>query len=193
MLPKLSASKKQDKGVECGSCENVISVIEEWLDQSSSQQEVINAVEVVCTYMPDWTDTCDAMVAAGIPTVITWIETYENSTVVCNQLGMCTPAPVVKPLPVFHSQDECGECESIVTMIENYVASNTSIGAIEAYLDIACTIVPQWTSLCENVIAQELPQIIAMLEQQESPQTVCTTLGACTSSAKPTKPLIFIN
>jgi hypothetical protein len=179
------ATKVND--LECGSCEDVISTIEQWLDASNNQQEVITAIEVVCTYMPDWETTCDAMVEAGVPTVVTWIDTYENSTVVCDQLGLCTPTT---PFKIFHSSDECGECEQIVTVIENYVASNATESAIESYLDIACTVVPQWTDVCENVIAQEIPQIITLLEQEEDPQAVCTALDLCSSNSKPT---IFIN
>jgi len=186
-LPKpIKSSFKNDKqDVECGSCENVISVIEEWLDQSNNQQEVISAIEVVCTYMPGWDTTCDAIISAGVPTVVTWIETYENSTMVCNQLGLCGSTEE-KPVPVIHVTDDCGECQQIIATVENYLASNTSESAIETYLDIACTVIPQWTTICETVISQELPQIIDMIEQQESPVTICTTLGLCSS-----KPMIF--
>jgi len=185
-LPKPSHTKGQGCGqsVECGSCEDVISVIETWLDQSGNQQEVITAVEIVCTYMPGWETTCDAIVAAGVPTVVNWIDTYENSTVVCNQLGMCGAVAEEKPTPVeVQSSDDCSECTQIVSTIENYLASNYSLSIIETYLDIACNFVPQWTSVCENFIVQELPQIIAMIEAEEDPQTICTSLGACSSKS----------
>jgi len=89
---KISFVKTHTTHVEqaqCGSCEEVVSIIEEWLDQTDNQDEVISAIEIVCTYMPDWESTCDAMIAAEIPNVVAWIDKYENSTVVCNQLGMC--------------------------------------------------------------------------------------------------------
>jgi len=189
-LPKINYKPKFGDA-ECDGCEEVINVIEQWLDQSNNQDEVINAVEVVCSYMPSWSSTCDAIVAAGVPAVVNWIDTYENASTVCTQLGLCGNT---KKVPVVHVTDDCGECQQIVATIENWVASNTSETAIAGYLDIVCTVIPQWTQTCDNVIAAEIPQIIAYINNNENPLTVCTNLGVC-SAAKPLfleKP-IFIN
>jgi len=82
-IPKLPAD------IECTGCNEVIGVIENWLDNTQDQQTVIDTVEVVCTYMPDWETTCDSIVETGVPVVVDWIIKYENSTVVCNQLDLC--------------------------------------------------------------------------------------------------------
>jgi len=73
----------------CDECDAVINVIDNWLENTQDQAIVINTVEVVCTYMPDWETTCDNIVSAGVPVVIDWIVKYENSTVVCTQLELC--------------------------------------------------------------------------------------------------------
>jgi len=175
--------------VECSGCEEVIGIIENWLSQANDQQEVIAAIEVVCTYMPDWEATCDAMIAAGVPTVVTWIDKNENDTVVCNQLGMCGNTQTKK---VRHVMDDCGECQEIVSTIESYVASNYSESVIATYLEIVCTLVPQFTQICDQYITQYLPMIIEAIENEETPTQICTTLGVC-SSVKQISSVIKVN
>jgi len=159
---------------ECAACEEVISTIEMWLDQTDNEDDVISAVEIVCTYMPDWDATCDAIVEAEVPQVVEWIEKYENSTIVCNQLSMCPSSN-----GLVRVTDNCGECQNIVATIENWVASSATEQQVETYLDVACTLVPQWTSICDNVIAQSVPQIVSWAEAQETPQDICTQLNVC--------------
>jgi len=172
---KIVSKPTKVNDAECSGCDEVISVIENWLEQANNQQEVISAVEIVCTYMPGWETTCDAIVSTGVPTVVNWIETEENSTVVCDQLELCGTTKVI------HVADDCGECSQVITMIENYVATNTSESAIENYVSIACTFVPQWTSMCTQYIDGEVPQIIQWIEQNESAATICSQIGLCSS------------
>jgi len=177
-LPKVVKPVSVGQNVECGGCEEVITVIEEWLDNTEDEQSVITTIEVMCTYMPEWVATCDAMVAAGVPAVVNWIVTYENSTVVCTQLKLCSTQVIV------HVTDDCGECQQIVATIENYVATDASEETIETYLDVVCNLVPQWTEICDNVIAAELPQIITMIEAEEDPESICTAIDVCSGHSK---------
>jgi saposin len=184
----LTAVKPAKNGAaQCDLCQQIIGAIENWMANTNDQAEVITAIEVVCTYMPQWQTTCDAIIEAGVPTVVQWIVQNDNSTQVCQQLGICpSEKKVVAP-----KQDECGICEQIVTAVYYYVNQNYTESVIANYLDIACTVVPQWTQVCETFVSEELPQIISWVEQNESPDTICTNLGVC-SSKKPV-PLVHIN
>jgi len=190
-LPSIKFPKPVSKPVtqvddaECGGCEDVIGTIEQWLDETGNQDEVIQAVEVVCTYMPGWETTCDAIIAAGVPAVVGWIDEYENSTIVCNQLGLCGST---KKVEIVHVTDDCGECQQIVTVIENWVANGQNEQTIESYVETVCNLVPQWTQQCDTVIADAVPQIISWVEANESSQQICTNLGLCSSKAVP-KPM----
>jgi saposin len=174
-IPGFPKAKSPKQDVECSGCEEAIGVIETWLDNTSNQDEVITAVEIVCSYMPDWESTCDNIVTVGVPTVINWIEEYENSTLVCGQLGMCS-ALMKKPVTL---QDDCTVCQQIVSMIETYAESNTAEQTIVSYLDIACALVPAWSSQCDSVIASEVPQILQWIEANETPQEICAQLDVC--------------
>jgi len=110
------------QGAECGSCEEVISVIENWLNIADNQAEVVQTVEVVCTYMPGWETTCDAIVAAGVPDVVNWIDTYENATQVCNQLGLCASKKII----VHQVNDDCGYCTELISFIETWLANSAT-------------------------------------------------------------------
>jgi len=171
--PSHKLSTHQIGDAECSGCEEVISIIEQWLDQSDNQDEVITAIEVVCTFMPDWETTCDAMIEAEVPNVVDWIEKYENATMVCNQLQLCGASKLIRV------SDNCGDCQQIVAAVENWVATSSTESQIESYLDVACTLVPQWTNLCDAVIAQSVPQIVSWAEANETPQTICTNLDVC--------------
>jgi len=165
---------------ECSDCEYIIGVIEQWMDNTNNQQEIVTAVEIVCTYMPDWESTCDAIIAAGVPEVIQWIDTYENNTVVCNQLGMCSDVDVQiynAPQP----EDDCSDCTQLVQWIENWVSQNSTETEITLYLETVCTLIPGYTTLCDQIVENELPVIIQYLENNESPSTICGQIGVCSS------------
>jgi len=109
--------------------------------------------------------------------LVGWIDEYENNSVVCYQLGLC---PKFSP-QIVHVTDDCGECQQIVATIENWMLSNASISVISTYLDLACALIPQWESVCEGFIVSELPQIIKLIEADEDPLTICTTIDVCSS------------
>jgi hypothetical protein len=177
--------------VECDGCIEIVGIIENWLDQSNNQEEVISAVEVVCTYMPGWESTCDAIITTGVPTVVQWIDTYENSSTVCEQLGLCGSKAIAAPIKKV--TDDCGDCSSIVAMIENYLLSNYSESVIVQYVEIACTVVPQWTSLCDSYISAGVPQIIQWIEENETAQDICTEIGFCSTKIISKLPMVKIN
>jgi len=180
----LCTSKTKPLDLECEGCEDVIGYVEQWLANTNDQQIVISAVEVVCTYMPGWESTCDAIIAAGVPDVIQWVETYENKTTVCVQLDLCTGKKA--PLPK-SQQQTCGDCQSIVETIDNWVSMNVVQQNIESSLATACNLIPQWQDICTSVIKKmEVPQIIQWVQNDEKPEAICTSLGLC-SDAKSVK------
>jgi len=172
----LCSSTKIVPDMECSGCEDIIGYVEQWLENTNNQQDVVSAIEVVCTYMPGWESTCDAIIAAGVPDVVNWVETYENKTTVCVQLELCTG----KKLPLPKSPEgQCQDCQSIVETIDNWVTMNASEETIASSLATACTLIPQWQGICSSVIKQEVPQIIKWVEASESSDAICTSLGLC--------------
>jgi len=171
---------KSGDSMECAECEQVISMMEQWADSPMNQKDIITAIEAFCTYVPGFESTCDQIVVTGVPTIITWIDEYENSTVVCGQMELCTA--MVEQKPVLKAPlDDCSSCQEIIFMMETYLSMNASQSSIVTYLEIACAVVPQWSAQCDAVILSEVPQIISWIEANETPTEVCTSLAICSS------------
>jgi len=164
---------------ECSECEEFVSYIEEWMDNSENEQDIITTVEVICTYFPEWESACDMFVEYGVDDVVDIIEKEENATVVCGQVGACTSST-----PISIKQSECTGCEYVIGFVENWVSSNSSVTQIEQYLDAICPYIPDYSTQCTQVIAQEVPFIVQQLEDQETPAAICASLGLCSSSKK---------
>jgi len=171
----------------CGDCEEVIGYIENWLNNTENSYEVVVAVEVVCTFMPEWETTCDYIVEYGVDDLIDFIETEEQPDAVCLEIGACNNTavvakPVIKTSTVH--QSECSGCEVIIGYIETWVESNFTVTEIETYLDAICPYFAGYSEQCTQIIAQEVPSIVAALENEENAQAICTELGLCTSAKK---------
>jgi len=86
---------------ECDGCEEVIKAVEFWLSKNQTETEFEQFFEeTFCTWVPSWQQTCDAIIEKGWPQVITWINTYEDSEVVCQQLGLCPTQKVAGKIAV---------------------------------------------------------------------------------------------
>jgi len=82
---------------DCEACQAGIGFVEHWLSENSTVSWIETEFDnTVCKLIPNIKSTCDAVAAAGIPTVINWIETNENATVVCQQLKVCSSSLMAK-------------------------------------------------------------------------------------------------
>jgi len=89
---------------ECDACHAAIGFMEHYIEENKTQSEIEKELEAtVCKLIPNIKSTCDAIAEAGVPQVITWITTYQNSTLVCIELKICkaaTIAPVHAAIPI---------------------------------------------------------------------------------------------
>jgi len=87
---KLVQPKPALKDAVCDSCEQVIGLIETWLNNANTEAQIESYLETFCALIPGFEQTCDAIAQAGVPAVVNWIIQNENATIVCTQLGLCT-------------------------------------------------------------------------------------------------------
>jgi len=127
-------------------------------------------------------------IAAAVPSVIQQIENGATPQTICTSLGMCTSRlNVVKPVvkkPKGQGAD-CSICIFVVGQIEDYIASNATESEIMDALNQACALLGSFQAQCKSVVAN-LPEYIAQLEKAEDPTTICTQVGICTATHKPT-------
>jgi len=70
----------------------------------------------------------------------------------------------------------------IVKIAETYVDNNATLAEIEQKLDAACGRLPSpYKGQCTLIVNSYLPQIVAWLQNDESPATVCKQLNLCSS------------
>lgn len=59
------------------------------------------------------------MVAYGVPQIIKYIQTNDNPTQLCQQLGLCSSEVTIEDMP---KQYMCPFCELVVSYIEGWYA-----------------------------------------------------------------------
>jgi saposin len=190
-----TAPKPAVSGTDCAICETVISSIESWIASSQTQAEMVVSLDKLCQYVPGFSVTCDAIVEAGLPTVISWINTYENSTVVCEQLHVCSAAAIAKQ----HQEqqqiaarlgDSCSNCQTLISTMEDWLAKNATESWIEDELmKFVCVAVPSFEETCDAIFKYGVPDTVNWIELYENPQTVCAQLGLCTATAPKITPI----
>jgi saposin len=83
---------------------------------------------------------------------------------------------------VASAQQYCSPCEGLIGMIESYITENTTEAQILQALENVCNLIPGSIGQeCAQLVAQNGPEIIQDIINQEPPNVVCTQLGLCTS------------
>jgi len=132
---------------QCQICEQIVTFIENWIENNESITAIEQYLEIVCTLAPDtWQQPCDALVDYGIEEAIQWLEENENATALCSQLELCSSKAKTSKLlskPKSMPADaNCDICIQVIGVIENWVESNYTIEEITEYLDQICSLIP---------------------------------------------------
>jgi saposin len=180
------AKKPKARQGDCYMCTYVIQSMESWLEQNATINEIESYLDQLCTLVPDLDAQCEAIVNTGVPKVVSWIEANESPTDVCTQLGFCGNSTRVKAMKAKAEakarQDQCFICETVISTVEQWVASNATEQEIEQYLDTLCTLVPSFQAQCDAIVATGVAKIVQWIEQNQTPQQICTNLGMCNST-----------
>lgn len=166
-------------GANCGICETVVNSVESWIASSATEAQIASSLSALCTLVPAFESTCDAIIAAGIPTVINWVEQNENATVVCGQLGVCGASKAVVKLG-----DNCDSCQTLIGTMEHWLEQNATESWIENELIATlCKFVPSFAKTCDAIFFYGVPDVVDWIETNEGPEVVCTQMGLCGSAA----------
>lgn len=131
---------------------------------------------------------CNDLVTMELPAIINYLEMNESPGKVCDQINLCdnSTSSLVVAAPkaaVAAPQDGfCSICTAIVGFVEAYLEQNATIAQIEARLDAACALTGPYATQCQALVNAYLPQIIAWIEKNETPQDICTKLGVCNNN-----------
>jgi len=89
------------------------------------------------------------------------------------------------------AQGSCGICVTVVAAIENWVESNATVAQVEQQLDTLCSLIPAFTTVCDQLIDYGIKDIVQYIQQNESPNTVCQQVGLCSSKKPSPKKIAF--
>ncbi|KAG8452060.1 hypothetical protein GDO86_004017 [Hymenochirus boettgeri] len=105
------------------------------------------------------------------------------------------PAANVKEQnPSVESNPMCTVCELMVTQIEKLLDNNRTRENILHTLEKVCKVIPtEYSQKCEDLIEEYGNAIIELLEQEASPEFICSTLGLCPAMDHLQTELIKIN
>jgi saposin len=207
LRPKLAKRTEEQSGT-CSICTMVMTYVEQWVAQNQTEAEIVAQLQSFCNALGPLSPECSSLVATYAPQMIQWIENKEAPATFCTQIGVCSSNkvdhkirrnPAVNQLPrktqrqhahkrevVEETQGGvCQVCELVMTYVEQLVAQNNTIAAIEAELDQMCAVLPSpLNSACTSIVNQYLPQMVQWIVNKENPATFCSTVGLCTSVAK---------
>jgi saposin len=177
----------------CILCEFVITQLQKMIGENATEEEIMEALETVCTYMPESLKSeCKDFVDTYGPAVIKMLIQELNPTEVCQELKLCDQSaavpphkplptqPISSPKPKVGDTGECAICETIVQYLEALVEQNATMAEIEAVLEKICGYFPDSMSKqCDAIVEQYGPMIIHYISVLESPKQLCTLIGLC--------------
>ncbi|XP_033111182.1 uncharacterized protein LOC117112217 [Anneissia japonica] len=170
---KLSAS------TECTLCEFVMTEIKSLISDNSTDQEILNALEKVCSLLPATIqDDCNDFVDKYAPDILSLLK-YLQPDQVCTALGLCTGKAVPVVEKKVDESIECVLCEFVMKELESLLTKNSTEQEILDALDKVCSLLP--TSIqddCNNFIATYGPLIFELLKSMP-PDAICAALQLC--------------
>jgi len=166
---------------DCAICQQIVSFMENWIQNNASIATIEQYVEIVCTLAPEsWQQPCDALVDYGVEEAVQFIEQNGNATQLCGEIGLCSSMKKQPVLKISKPMDgNCDICIQVVGLIENWVESNYTEQEIQQYLDQVCSLIPGFSQVCDQVVQYGLSYIIQWIQNDENATDICAQLGLC--------------
>ncbi|EAY15641.1 surfactant B protein, putative [Trichomonas vaginalis G3] len=87
---KPRATKVGDSTQKCVMCKFYVSMIEDYLEDGKTEQEIIEKLESYCQYVTaDLRVICDKLVEVGVPAIIKYLKDNEPPAAVCKLIKFC--------------------------------------------------------------------------------------------------------
>ncbi|XP_061766494.1 prosaposin isoform X1 [Nerophis ophidion] len=169
----------------CAICEFVMNQLESMLKNKTTEDEVIQAVEKVCAYLPSSLGTeCKDLIDTYGQAIIELLIQEADPKTVCTVLALCNSAKraFVSALDVttFNAGGYCKVCKMAVTYIDGILEKNATEAQIEESVRKVCSFLPDsYQTQCDQLVEQYEPMLVQLLVQMLDPDFVCMKMGAC--------------
>ncbi|KAG5831397.1 hypothetical protein ANANG_G00303310 [Anguilla anguilla] len=169
----------------CAICKIVMKEVEALLEDKKTEEEVINAVEKVCSLLPSkLAAQCKDLIDAYGEAIIDLLVQEADPNTVCAVLGLCSSGdrtfiPVMDQVR-FDRGGFCDVCKMAVRYIDGILEDNATEAQIEDAVKKVCNFLPESVRTeCEQLIGEYEPAMVQLLIQMLDPDFVCSKLGAC--------------
>ncbi|MCI4376778.1 hypothetical protein PGIGA_G00192370 [Pangasianodon gigas] len=170
---------------KCAICEFVMKELESIIQDHTTEEEVVQAVEKVCSLLPSTlTAQCKDLIETYGQAIIELLIQEADPKTVCSLLGLCRDAsrafiPVMEKAE-FEAGGFCDVCKMAVRYIDGILEQNATEAQIEEAVKKVCNFLPdEFKTQCDQLIEQYEPLLVQLLLQALDPDFVCMKLGAC--------------
>ncbi|KAA8583945.1 prosaposin isoform X2 [Etheostoma spectabile] len=174
----------------CAICEFVMKQLETMLEDQKTEEEVIHAVEKVCTYLPSSLSAqCKDLVETYGQAIIELLVQQTDPKTVCTVLALCNDAsrayvPALDQTR-FKAGGYCKVCKMAVSYLDGILEKNATEAQIEEAVRKVCSFLPSsFQTECDQMIEQYEPILIQLLLQMLDPDFVCMKVGACPEAVR---------
>ncbi|XP_056291342.1 prosaposin-like [Pseudoliparis swirei] len=170
---------------KCAICEFVMQQLESILDDQKTEEEVLHAVEKVCTYLPSSLSAqCKDLIETYGQAIIELLVQQADPKTICTVLALCNDGsrafvPALD-MTLYKTGGYCDVCKMAVNYIDGILEKNATEEQIEEAVRKVCSFLPDsFQTECDQMVQQCEPMLIQLLLQMLHPDCVCMKVGAC--------------
>lgn len=165
----------------CVMCEFVMTQVDNFLEDNTTKNEIIEVVDFVCAHLPKtlMTDCISFVELYGEAIIDILVDQEMDPKLVCQTLQLCK-APSFTGLRATRNLDKCHICEAIVSQVDNELEKEETEVLIDSLLEKVCKYLPfNTTTQCRNMVEVYGPYLANLLAEVLVPRKVCEELHVC--------------
>ena len=183
----------------CPICESIVPQVQAIVDKASTEVEVCTLLEILCNqlpYDPEVFAACNNDIQTKLPPLWATLKNcVDNATACCIKLKACKASASLPFTLDFLEYDvqgnttcpplNCSTCEGALAQLQFIVDNNSTEQNVIDLLQLACgELPPYYQDMCNEFLQKNFSVYWGKLKTcLDNPQSCCTTLHACNSSA----------
>ena len=179
-------ARMPDNGLTCSMCKIIVGQIERCLLDEKVESEIKDILAGLCTkYFPEpYSTICVNFVDQYTAEIMQLIEQGISQAGICERLGYCSSNNAILPRIPAPNGLTCSLCTTIVSAVEKAMVSTKVESEIIAKVQQLCSKVQApYSTICESIVQQYVPQIMQWLEQGLEHLDICKKLNICPQEA----------
>ena len=178
--PIMELKKKDDN---CALCQYALETVFEVLENKDNEEEVKNALETVCRFMPaSIEDKCEEYIEAYAETILQFILQSMTPDEICAELGVCESKSVL--VKISEKDSKCVLCEYVMSTVDQLLSNKSTEAEVRQALEEVCSYLPGTIKdQCTKFVDQYSDMIIDFIAHQITPEQICQQIGLCQTHA----------